>query len=105
MFARSPTMKLCAVIVVALLGSYAPEIFIRNAIQRRGTDIRRNLPDTLDLMVVCTEAGLSLAAALERVAREIAGNSLRMADAPGQAGVELRYLPAPPNELPTTPAQ
>src|SRR3546814_8494492 len=43
--------------------------------------------------VVCTEAGLSLDAALERVAREIAGNSMMMADELGHAVIELRFLP------------
>jgi len=93
MFNLSGTMKLFAVIGAALAGSYAPELFIRNAINRRATEVRRNLPDALDLLVVCTEAGLSLDAALERVAREIAGNSLAMADELGHAVIELRFLP------------
>src|SRR3546814_10229098 len=38
MFALSPTMKLFAVIVVALLGSYAPEIFIRSEERRVGKE-------------------------------------------------------------------
>ena len=93
MFHLSPTMKLLAVIGTALCGSYLPELFIRNAITRRATEVRRNLPDALDLMVVCTEAGLSLDAAMERVAREIAGNSLAMADEIGHTVIELRFLP------------
>lgn len=93
MFQLAAMTKLIVVIVVALAGSYGPELFIRNAVQRRATEIRRNLPDALDLMVVCTEAGLSLDAALERVAREIAGNSEAMADELGHAVIELRFLP------------
>ncbi|MFN4088482.1 MAG: type II secretion system F family protein [Alphaproteobacteria bacterium] len=93
LFSLSPLMKLVVVIGAALAGSYAPELFIRNAVQKRATEVRRNLPDALDLMVVCTEAGLALDAAMERVAREIAGNSLAMADELGHAVIELRFLP------------
>ena len=48
-----------------------PDIFVKNAIDKRRTAIRKGLPDALDLLVICAEAGLSLDAALTRVAEEL----------------------------------
>ena len=54
-----------------LVGLVAPSVFVRNMSERRRANIRKGLPDALDLLVICTEAGLSLDAGLVRVAREI----------------------------------
>lgn len=55
-------------IVVALLGPFA---VLDRLTAARQLQLRRGLPDTLDLLVVCVEAGVSLDAALQRVAREM----------------------------------
>ena len=89
----SPMMQLGVSIGAILAGSYLPELYIRNAVTRRSHELRKNLPDCLDLLVVCTEAGLALDAALDRVAREIGGNSVAMADELGHVVLELRFLP------------
>lgn len=89
----SPLMQLMASLSGVLAGSYLPELYIRNAVARRSHELRKNLPDALDLMVVCTEAGLALDAALDRVAREIGGNSAAMADELAHTVLELRFLP------------
>jgi tight adherence protein C len=56
---------------VAIVGFLAPNLWLRRRIQSRQTDIDRGLPDALDLMVTCVEAGLGLDAAVQRVALEI----------------------------------
>ena len=89
----SPMMQLTVAMAAVVAGSYLPELYIRNAVTRRSKELRKNLPDALDLMVVCTEAGLALDAALDRVAREIGGNSEAMADELGHVVLELRFLP------------
>ena len=55
-----------------LIGFYAPIVFLRNAAAKRAKSIKLALPDGLDLMVICAEAGLSLDATLSRVSRELA---------------------------------
>ncbi len=93
LFELSPMMQLLASMAAILAGSYLPELYISNAVKRRSHELRKNLPDALDLLVVCTEAGLALDAALDRVAREISGNSAAMADELGHTVLELRFLP------------
>lgn len=61
-------------VVVALglaAGLAAPTAVLDRLVARRQTAIRRSLPDVLDLLVVCLEAGVSVDAALQRVAREL----------------------------------
>jgi tight adherence protein C len=53
-----------------MLGSMVPQYGLRSQAGKRKTEIRYTMPDTLDLMVVCVEAGLSLDATIQRVAEE-----------------------------------
>jgi tight adherence protein C len=59
------------VVTVAFLGLYAPNLWLQMSIERRKERIQQGLPDVLDLMVVCVEAGLGLDAAINRVGEEI----------------------------------
>jgi len=56
----------------AATGFYLPDIIVGNRKKRRGESIFLGLPDALDLMVVCVEAGLGLDAAMRRVTSELA---------------------------------
>lgn len=85
--------RLAGVIAVALAGSYLPELIVKNRTQKRSESMRKALPDALDLLVICAEAGLSLDAALSRVAREIAPASRELADELGLTILELRFMP------------
>jgi tight adherence protein C len=67
-FARVVLYAVCAAIVGAIL----PVWYLVRAVRLRQETIRRSLPDTLDLLVVCIEAGISLDAAILRVAKELA---------------------------------
>ncbi|MDX1754608.1 MAG: type II secretion system F family protein [Marinobacter sp.] len=71
-FLRLPfaTVMLLAV-AAAITGYLLPTYWLNRAVQQRTTRLRRGLPDTLDLLVVCTEAGLGLIAAIQRVARDL----------------------------------
>lgn len=53
-----------------MLGSLIPQFMLKSQAQKRKTEIRYKLPDTLDLMVVCVEAGLGLDSTIQRVADE-----------------------------------
>lgn len=78
---------------VALMAARLPEIIVANATQKRHAALRKGLPDALDLMMICAEAGLSLAAALDRVARELSRVNPQLAEEFTLTSVELGFLP------------
>src|SRR6059058_2537684 len=49
----------------------APDIWLKNKVGKRSQAIRKGLPDALDLLVICAEAGLTVDAAFGRVSREL----------------------------------
>lgn len=53
------------------LGFFLPEFFLRRMVARRQEKIDRGLPDVIDLMIICMEAGLALQTSINRVAEEI----------------------------------
>jgi len=57
--------------VAAALGFLAPDFWLGNRISKRQANIRVGLPEALDLLVVCAEAGLGLDQAMVRVAEEM----------------------------------
>ena len=62
---------LLACLAVSVFGYYLPDILLHNLIVRRREAIKKGLPDMLDLMVVCVEAGLGLDATIRRITDEI----------------------------------
>jgi len=64
-----------ALCVAAGLGFVAPSLYLDSRRRRRQNEMRRMLPDALDLMVVCVEAGYAINASLARVAEEFAAKS------------------------------
>ena len=58
-------------LIVGITGVIAPGFWLDFCKSRRQTAIRRSLPDALDVIVVCVEAGLSLNAALVRVSKDL----------------------------------
>ena len=74
-------------------GARLPDILVANAKSKRHHALRKALPDALDLMMICAEAGLSLAAALDRVANELGRVSPELADEFSLTSVELGFLP------------
>jgi tight adherence protein C len=57
--------------LAAAVGLLAPSAMLDRLVQMRRDTLRRSLPDALDLLVVCVEAGVSLDAAILRVSRDI----------------------------------
>jgi tight adherence protein C len=88
-----PLQKIGAAFVGALLGFYAPDMFVNNMIQRRQTSIMRAFPDALDLMLICVESGMSIEASFTRVAGEIGSQSAELAEELALTTAELSYLP------------
>ncbi len=83
------------IIAVALgvLGYFMPDIWVKNAAQKRQQKIQLSLPDALDLMVTCAEAGLSLEALMKRVASELAKGAPELSDELGLTCIEMEFLP------------
>jgi tight adherence protein C len=55
----------------AAAGYATPHLWVQHRVTRRREDIRRSVPNVLDLIIVCVEAGLGLNAAVQRIAREM----------------------------------
>lgn len=76
--------------IFALAGLYVPALFVRARADRRREEIIHGFPDSLDLLLVCVEAGLSLEAALDRVGREMAMSHPLVAKMLTTATLQLR---------------
>lgn len=89
----APLMRMLVSCAAVLVGAYAPKLYITNAAQKRREALQKGLPDALDLLVVCAEAGLSLDMALKRVSKEMMGPNPEMAEELGLTAMELGFLP------------
>ena len=89
----APLVRLGLSIGGAYLGFYLPNIFISNLIQRRQKSIKRAFPDSLDLLLICVQAGMSIESAMNKVAGEIGPRSLELAEEFSLTTAELSYLP------------
>ena len=58
-------------LVLAAVGFFAPDLFLIRAISRRKRAIALSLPDAMDLLVMCMEAGLGMDQAMLRVAKDL----------------------------------
>jgi tight adherence protein C len=88
-----PNLRLLAAAAAALFGFFGPGIYIKNQIAKRQKRMQMGLPDTLDLMIICAEAGLSLDATLVRVSRELAAACPDLAEELAITSAELTFLP------------
>ncbi len=66
-----PSNKVLAVVAAAAVGFFGPNEYVRLRAKRRQKEIRRGLPNALDLLVVCVESGLGLDQAILQVAKEL----------------------------------
>jgi tight adherence protein C len=72
-------------VLLALLGYYLPDIWLRQKTDKRKERLLKALPDALDLLVICVEAGMGMDEGINRVANEIKLTSSDLSD-------ELRFL-------------
>lgn len=82
------TIVLCA--FIPFLGFYLPEIWLRQKTDKRKERILKSLPDALDLLVVCVEAGMGLDEAINRVAKESKIQNPELSGELTLVGLELR---------------
>jgi tight adherence protein C len=86
----SQLATLVGVLYFAFFGYYLPDIWLRIRTARRKKKIFNGLPDTLDLLVVCVEAGMGLDAAITRVGEEIRFTDRELSDELRLLNLELR---------------
>ena len=70
----------------------APDVWLKNKVTKRSHAIRKGLPDALDLLVICAEAGLTVDAAFGRVSRELGKAYPELGDEFGLTAIELGFL-------------
>ena len=92
-------MKLGGVMAAVYLGVKAPEIYLRNATTKRQKSIERAYPNTLDLMLICAELGMSIEHTVRKVSGEIGIESVEMAEEMTLLAAEMSYLPGSPHRL------
>ena len=86
-------IKRYGLVATALIGSYkAPDLWLKNKINKRSNAVRKGLPDALDLLVICAEAGLTVDAAFNRVARELGKAYPELGDEFALTSIELGFL-------------
>lgn len=89
-----PTINKVAVCLAAVLaGYYAPNIYVKNRIDKRRASIMQAFPDALDLLLICVEAGMSIEAAINKVSQEMGSSSIELAEELSLLSAELSYLP------------
>lgn len=84
--------KLFGLTAAVGLGYKAPEIYLKNKATKRTDLIRKGLPDALDLLVICAEAGLTVDAAFNRVAKELGRAYPELGDEFALTAIELSFL-------------
>ncbi len=91
-FNQPATIKIAIAIAAAYAGMHLPLMILKNKIQRRQLSIKRAFPDTLDLLLICVESGMSIEIALRRASDEIGSQSVAMAEELTLTMAELSYL-------------
>ncbi len=90
---QPPMVKFGMSIAGAYIGMQLPWFILKNKIQRRQTQIKRAFPDSLDLLLICVESGMSIEAAFKKVADQIGAQSVALAEELTLTTAELSYLP------------
>jgi tight adherence protein C len=89
---QSPAVKVGLCLAATYFGMYLPNLFVKNKITRRQLSIKRAFPDSLDLLLICVESGMSIEAGFRKVAQEIGTQSVALAEELMLTTAELSYL-------------
>lgn len=87
-----PAVKAMIAAGVGYLGFYLPNVFIQNMVQRRQQALKEAFPDSLDMLLICVQSGMSIEAAFGKVASEISSQSMELAEELSLTTAELSYL-------------
>src|SRR5690349_1188706 len=65
----NPVYLVISLVAGTILGYYLPVIWLKQKVDGRRTEVQKGLPDALDLLVICVDAGLGFDAALAQIGR------------------------------------
>jgi tight adherence protein C len=86
-------VKIGICIAAAYIGMHLPLMMLKNKIKKRQLSIKRAFPDTLDLLLICVESGMSIEAAFRKVSEQVGSQSVALAEELTLTTAELSYLP------------
>ncbi|TDO97532.1 type II secretion system F family protein [Marinomonas balearica] len=89
---RLSLSALAGSLIILFLSSFSAEIWLKMRAASRGGKLSSSLPDALDLMVICAEAGLPLGRIFKTVSKELAFSSPELAEEIGYTHAELQIL-------------
>ncbi|HMN38710.1 MAG TPA: type II secretion system F family protein [Hyphomicrobium sp.] len=87
-----PLVRVLMALGAGFAGFYIPTVFIENLAQKRQSSIKQAFPDALDMLLICVQSGMSIEAAFGKVAKEIASQSIELAEEMTLTTAELSYL-------------
>ena len=85
-------VKIGICIAAAYIGMHLPWMMLKSKIQKRQLSIKRAFPDTLDLLLICVESGMSIEAAFKKVSEQVGSQSIALAEELTLTTAELSYL-------------
>ncbi len=86
----NPILRIVLVIAAGLVGYFGPTFMLEHLVSKRQERLRMALPDALDLMVVCVEAGLGLDQAMRSVSQELRMTHKEISDELSLVNLEMR---------------
>jgi tight adherence protein C len=92
-FGLNVIFRLGVLLIAVYVGVKAPEIFLHNTIAKRQASMKRAFPDSLDLLLICVESGMSIEHAFRKASQEIGAQSVELAEEFALTTAELSYLP------------
>jgi tight adherence protein C len=92
-FNQPPIIKIGLAIGATYIGMQLPLMMLKSQIQKRQLSIKRAFPDTLDLLLICVESGMSIEAAFKKVSEQVGSQSVALAEELTLTTAELSYLP------------
>lgn len=88
----SALVNVLMALAAGFLGFYVPNMFISNRVQKRQLAIKQAWPDALDMLLICVQSGMSVEAGFAKVGKEIATQSVELAEEMMLTTAELSYL-------------
>ena len=88
----TPLKKLAVFAIIGFISYKGADLYLDNLIKKRTDLIRKGLPDALDLLVICAEAGLTVDTAFNRVAKELGRGYPELGDEFALTAIELGFL-------------
>jgi tight adherence protein C len=88
----APMMKVMISFGAGFIGFYLPNLFLENLAQKRQQSVKQAFPDSLDMLLICVQSGMSVESAFGKVAKEIGTQSLELSEELTLTTAELSYL-------------